>query len=184
MNTQKYFQRGMEHMRDGCYEWAAEDFRNSIKRNEKSCKSWLALCAAHLQSHCCEEAIADCNMAERLDPDHARIPYYRAVAYMQMKMYQEAIDNLDIALERNPNYVPGMLARAICQNALRHEEAADEDFKDLLKHESAEIQAFANEYGISNTHYDDFQAQVDGDRAIPRIEMTQEQFARLRTSLQ
>ncbi|MBF0147178.1 MAG: tetratricopeptide repeat protein [Magnetococcales bacterium] len=183
MNTQKHFQLGMDHLRKGHYEWAAKDFRNAIRSGGGSSMHWMALCAAHLQAHCCEDAINDCNQAEKLDPGNAKIPYYRAVAFMQQKMYQDAIDNLDIALERNPNYLPGILARATCHNALGHEEAADEDVKDAMKYESAQVQGFANEYGVLRTHFDAFQAQMDGDRPMPRMEMTQIQIDQLIASL-
>ncbi|MBF0423726.1 MAG: hypothetical protein HQL73_12120 [Magnetococcales bacterium] len=183
MNTEKHFQLGMDHLRKGYYEWAAEDFRNAIWSGGGSSKNWLALCAAHLKANCCEDAINDCNQAEKLDPGNAKIPYFRAVAFMQQKMYQEAIDNLDVALERYPNYLPGILARATCLNALGQEEAADEDIKDVIKYESAQVQSFANEYGVMRTHFDVYQAQMDGDRPIPRIEMTQTQIDQLIASL-
>ncbi|MCZ7645439.1 MAG: hypothetical protein M5U26_09175 [Planctomycetota bacterium] len=70
--------------------------------------------------------------ALELDPDYARLYYYRALASFRVKRFDPALIDLDAALERFPEYHAALFLRARCRAALGSTRLAEQDFEACL----------------------------------------------------
>ncbi|KAI5959049.1 PPT1 [Candida pseudojiufengensis] len=86
----------------------------------------------HLKNHEYEEAIASYTKAIELDPTNAIFYSNRAQVQIKLENYGLAIQDCDLAIEQNPNFLKAYYRKGVSQMAILQHKKAQQNFKFLL----------------------------------------------------
>ncbi|GAB0058424.1 hypothetical protein SIID45300_02773 [Candidatus Magnetaquicoccaceae bacterium FCR-1] len=154
---------------------------NALLGEDQITLRWLMRSAVgHLRAERYHAAFADCEQALRIDPENSRIYLLRGALFGRMQRFDDAIVNLDAAIDIQPNHGIAHLLRAYCHLARGHAEEADRDLKKALMQGEASMQGFCDALGMIRTQFDASQALLDGDRDYPQLFLSPEEIERLR----
>ncbi|MGH9551853.1 MAG: tetratricopeptide repeat protein, partial [Terriglobales bacterium] len=81
------------------YEDAIKDFDESIKADPDNQNAYQMKAKCLLTLHLCEQAVAVCRTALRVDPRHMNCSHYMSMAYEELKQNQAAADALTHAID-------------------------------------------------------------------------------------
>ena len=104
MSAPFLYQAGVEHMEQGDYDSAIEEFTKAIELDPMNATYYGSRAHGHIKTGIPHKAINDYSEALALDPDNAKFHLGRAVAYIHRGDRIRAIEDLEKVLEIAPNH--------------------------------------------------------------------------------
>ncbi len=165
--------RGQRAMEDGDFEAAVLHYGRAIQEGESLPLAHANRCIAldSIERH--EEAIADCTASLEAS-EGVEVEGYerhvvlnnRAVAYLNLRKDQEAVDDLDAAIELAPDYAEAYANRGRAAISQERYEEAIEDLDHAIELNAELSQAFGNRGFAWQQLGKDVEAIADYTRAI------------------
>src|SRR5262249_52386876 len=109
--------RGRAYREKGDYVRAIEDYDALIRLQPKSSTAWNNRCWSRaLEGHHLELALSDCNESLRLWPNNAHALDSRALTYLKLRKFDDAITDYSAALELQPKKPTSLYGRGIAKS--------------------------------------------------------------------
>ncbi|MBF0284978.1 MAG: tetratricopeptide repeat protein [Magnetococcales bacterium] len=183
MNAPELFQESRRLLASGEVEGCIAMVSRAMEAGEVSSLSRLTRATAYMLAKRYEESLADCREVMRSDPDNPHLYYLRGAVCRRTDRLEEAIANLDQALDIRPEFGIARLERALCFLALGRHEEAERDLRATLRLAETALQAFGESLGMIRTHFNEVEAILEGDRAIPSLFMSPAEVDAMKSAL-
>lgn len=114
--------------------WNSKSAANTQKNREQIVQDFVRLGLEYAEKGDLYAALDAFNVAIAANPDHApQAYYYRALLYNQMERYEDALADLDKALEQEPHFPQAYAARGALYLTLDRPASAVEDLKRAIE---------------------------------------------------
>ena len=128
-----YFHRGLARAALKQYEQAEADFGLAVEKTPADVMSWLGLARVRLEKDKFKESQEACTKGIELDPKMWQLWYLRGMCQRFLEQYQPAIDDINKALELQPDLWILKADRAHLVGRKEDFSAAVSEFEELLK---------------------------------------------------
>jgi tetratricopeptide (TPR) repeat protein len=164
MKMEETFAEGQYAFVSGKYEEAIDRFSEALESNKDEPILYLSRGVAYVRMKELEKAIRDFTRTIELDDNNVRAYYYRGIAHMARDKYAPALSDLNKVLSMKPGHGAAHLARGTIYALLGEDEKSVLDMKTAIIQSEAQIQGFADTFGIFRTQFHKAMAHAAGER--------------------
>lgn len=169
MNAKEYFDRGLEHLKNGNLREAILDFKSAIALEPYYTAAVLNAAYVLEKQREYEEALEIYNNYIKLDPDKPLVWFHHGFLLEKMGNRTQALESYDTALALKPDYVDVMNNKGTLLAKLGKHDEAIALFTLIIQKESKNAKAYNNrggsyaEIGKFHDALDDFNKALDID---------------------
>jgi len=165
---------------DGKDKESIETFTKAIEAGADPYIAYLSRGAAHLKLKEGNEAVNDFNEAINSNNKSARAYFFRGMSYMLTNEFEKAAEDFSKALELKPGYAMAKFSRATAYARMNKVDEAAKDILEIMPQMEANLQSFADTYGIVRTEMWKVMAQLSGERPWPTLELSEKEMDTLK----
>ena len=161
-----HYVRGKEHLDEGKYEFATDEFTKAIDLNPDYSQAYNSRGIAYDKLQQYQRAIQDYDQSIRKGLNHASGYYNRGNAYSRLDQNERAIQDYDKAIQLDHNYAKAYSNRGRSYDELGQYERAIQDYDQVIRLDPDDAVAYFNR-GIVYYHLDQNERAIqDLDKAI------------------
>ncbi len=169
---------------DGKDKESIEAFTKAIEAGADPYIAYLSRGATHLKLKEGNEAINDFNEAINVNNKSARAYFFRGLSYMLTNEFEKAAEDFSKALELKPGYAMAKFSRATTYARMNKADEAAKDIMEIMPQMEANLQSFADTYGIVRTEMWKVMAQLSGERPWPTLGLSEKEMDTLKKWLE
>ncbi len=163
------------------YAESAKKFTEALAAGADPYMVHLSRGAAYFKENRLDEALADFKATIGLKPKSLRAHYYQGLAHMAREDHPEALAAFNRVLDIDPEYGPGHFARGTLYGLMGEDEKSAMDMKTAIIKSEAEVQGFADSFGILRTQFTKAMAHLSGEREHdPSVSLTPEEMEQIK----
>jgi tetratricopeptide (TPR) repeat protein len=137
--------------------------------------AYLSRGVAYLRIKETDLALDDFNKAISANDKNGRAYYYRGMVWMLKDDFEKAVSDFTKALDLKKPLATAKFARATAYARLEKYDEAAADLRAVLPQMEANVQSFADSYGIVRTEMWKVMAQLSGETRTPTLDLTPEE---------
>ncbi|NNG01730.1 MAG: tetratricopeptide repeat protein [Desulfobacteraceae bacterium] len=153
MNIEPIFTKAISRYTEGNYEESVRLFSDVLSGDPAHKLSLISRGSAHLKLGETDSAMTDFDTLIDLHPDYARAYHLRGLPHEQRGEDKTAVADFDRAIELDPGYGAAYASRAVVHQKLGNDALATEDMSMLTSLTQVNMETFANENNIWQTHH-------------------------------
>lgn len=183
-NAQELLRKGQILLAEGKDKESIETFTQALEAGADPYISYISRGAGFMKMRDVDSALGDFTNALRFNQRSARAYFFRGVAYLLKNEFERAVSDFTSALEFKKDYGIARFCRAISNARMGNFDASAQDMKIVLPEMEANLQSFADTYGIVRTEMWKVMAQLSGDAKTPALELSDKDLATLKKWLE
>lgn len=170
MNAKEFFEKGLEHLKNGDQRNAILAFKSAIAKDPKFVNAVLNAGVLLERQAEYTEALEIYDKYIKLDASNPKVWFYRGSLLEKMEEHAKTLESYDKALSLNPDYVEVMNNKGILSAKLGKQDEAIKIFTQIIEKPSLDMKIYARAYnnrGGSYAEIDEYNfALVDFEKAI------------------
>jgi tetratricopeptide (TPR) repeat protein len=192
MTNANIFMKGQKAFLGGDLEDSIVAFSNALEHGVHPFHSLLNRGIAYLKTCKIDHAVKDFDLiiskgdaVEDFDAIistaaiHEQAHFYRGIANLNLLKNEEAIQDLDKAIELNPERSASYLARGLAHHALGHHKEAEKNIHDTHVLKNVELGGFIEEYILTESLYYKIIKLFENDDAQWNLSLTRDEIERM-----
>lgn len=183
-NAQELLRKGQILLAEGKDKESIDTFTQALEAGADPYISYISRGAGFMKIRDVDSALGDFTNALRFNQQSARAYFFRGVAYLLKNEFERAVSDFTNALEFKKDYGIARFCRAISNARMGNFDASAQDMKIVLPEMEANLQSFADTYGIVRTEMWKVMAQLSGDAKTPALELSEKDLATLKKWLE
>lgn len=161
------------------FQESIDAFTKVIETGEAQEVAYLSRGVARFQLKEHDKAIEDFSRVLKLNDKNSRAYYYRGMSFLMKEEFENAVADLDRSIGLNPDNKTPFFARGIAYAELGNEDEAAKNIKTALMSSEANIQGFADSYGMFRTQFEKAFSIMTGKTEPPTVALSEEEKQKL-----
>ncbi len=177
MSTSKQtYEEAQSLLVNGKLDESIEKFTRAISEGERTEVSYLSRGVAYLRNHDEKRAINDFTVVEEMNDGNVRAHFYKGIALMTKKAFNEAIEEFDRTIELNPEHGAAFFARGSVYAQLGNNELATKNIKTAITFSETNVTGLQETIGLWRTDFDKAISIATGEMAVPEMALTEDEY--------